>query len=465
MNSSAFSPMSTADAGRRGLGVALLCMFLNLVDGFDLLIISFVLPNLPTNSTDPSDPLNFASTAEKGYIVSFALVGMAVGAIGLARLADRYGRRLIALVGIAINCAGLVLSAVSPNAEFMMAARFITGVGIGMVSVAIVVAAQESAAPRYRNLATGLVMIGYPLGSVLAALSTNAITSAFGSNWKALFLLGAALAAAAFVAAYVGLPESVKAAEQRFESASGVDLATSEKAPSLVGKNLLMITLLLCVGYMTVSGVFNFAAGLTPDFVKTAITAGFDPNLANEALDAATSAARQTGQNVGLWLSLGCLAGAIALATLGLVVNAVRLTWVFCAIAVVAMLGFANAFPTPGHEPTVWLYAFAVALGVGIFGGISSYSALVPRAYPPLARAKGYGAMLGVGRLGAIIAPLISAYLVTEIGAQRLYNYTNLLLVVSLACAVGVVFVMRRQGSSRMAVLDPGHADQSNVNV
>ncbi|GAB92577.1 MFS transporter, partial [Gordonia rhizosphera] len=265
-------------------------MFLNLVDGFDLLIISFVLPNLPTNSNDPGDPLNFASTAEKGYIVSFALVGMAVGAIGLARLADRYGRRLIALVGITVNCVGLILSAVSPNAEFMMGARFITGVGIGMVSVAIVVAAQESAAPKYRNLATGLVMIGYPVGSVLAALSTNAITSAFGSNWKALFLLGAGLAAAAFVAAFVGLPESVKAAERRFESAAGADLATSEKAPSLLGKNLLAITLLLCVGYMTVSGVFNFAAGLTPDFVKTAITAGFDANLSKEALASATSA-------------------------------------------------------------------------------------------------------------------------------------------------------------------------------
>ncbi len=465
MNASAFSPPGTTDVGRRGLGVAVLCMFLNLVDGFDLLIISFVLPNLPTNSNDPGDPLNFASTTEKGYIVSFALVGMAVGAIGLARLADRYGRRLIALVGIVVNCVGLVLSALSPNAEFMMGARFITGVGIGMISVVIVVAAQESTAPKYRNLATGLVMIGYPLGSVLAALSTNAITSAFGSNWKALFFLGAGLAAVAFVAAFVGLPESVKAAERRFESAAGPELAASEKAPSLLSKKLLAITLLLCVGYMTVSGVFNFAAGLTPDFVKTAIAAGFDANLSKEALASATSAARHTGQNVGLWLSLGCLIGAITLATLGLVVNAVRLTWVFCSIAVVAMLGFANAFPAPGHAPTVWLYVFAVALGVGIFGGISSYSALVPLAYPPLARAKGYGAMLGVGRLGAIIAPLISVYLVTEIGAQRLYNYTNLVLVISLACAVGVVFVMRRRGGDPVSAVQRAHAEQLDVKV
>ena len=431
--------------GRRGLRVAVLCMFLNLVDGFDLLIIAFVLPNLPTHSTNPNDPLNFATTSEKGFIVSFALVGMAVGAIGLARLADRYGRRLIALVGIAVNLVGLVLSALSPNAELMMGARFITGMGIGMVSVVIVIAAQESAAPRHRNLATGLVMIGYPLGSVLAALSTNAITSAFGSNWKALFLTGAGLAAAAFIAAFLGLPESVKAAEASFEAAEHPSEA--EKSPALLGKNLIAATLLLCVGYMTVSGVFNFAAGLTPDFVKTAIVAGVDPASGADAVKAATAAARTTGQNVGLWLSLGCLAGAVSLATIGLVVSAVRLTWIYCAIAVVSMVGFANAFPGPGASPSLALYVFAVTLGVGIFGGISAYSALVPLAYPPLARAKGYGAMLGFGRAGAIVAPLISAFVVREIGPQSLYNYINILLVVALGCAIGVVVVMRRRNA------------------
>ncbi|MET9327606.1 MFS transporter [Tsukamurella sp. NPDC003166] len=432
-----------AATGKRGLGVAVLCMFLNLVDGFDLLIISFVLPNLPTHSKNPNDPLNFATTSEKGLIVSFGLVGMAVGAIGLARLADRYGRRLIALVGIVVNLIGLVLSALSPNAELMMGARFITGAGIGMVSVVIVVAAQESAAPKYRNLATGLVMIGYPLGSVLAALSTNVITSTFGSNWKALFLTGAGLAAAAFVLAFVGLPESVKAEEQTFEATEHP--SAEEKNPALLGKSLIAATLLLCVGYMTVSGVFNFAAGLTPDFVKTAIVNGIDPAATKEAVAAATSAARQTGQDVGLWLSLGCLVGAVSLSLIGLVVSAVRLTWVYCVIAVVAMVGFANAFPGPGHSPSLALYFFAVALGVGIFGGISSYSALVPLAYPPLARAKGYGAMLGFGRAGAIAAPLISGFIVREIGPQSLYNYINILLVVALGCAIGVVVVMRRR--------------------
>lgn len=435
---------------RSGLGVAVLCMFLNLVDGFDLLIVAFVLPNLPTNSTKPDDPLNFATTSEKGFIVSFALMGMAVGAIGLARLADRYGRRVIALTGIAVNLIGLALSAFSPNAEFMMGARFITGIGIGMVSVVIVIAAQETAAPRFRNLATGLVMVGYPLGSVLAALSTNAITATFGSNWKALYLTGAGLAAIAFIVAFVGLPESVKTPK----TASAAASVETEKPPSLLGRNLIAATVLLCVGYMTVSGVFNFAAGLTPDFVKTAIVAGIDPASGQDAVKAATAAARTTGQNVGLWLSLGCLVGAISLATIGLVVSAIRLTWVYCAIAVLSMIGFANTFPGPGQSPSFALYLFAVTLGIGIFGGISSYSALVPMAYPQNARAKGYGAMLGFGRLGAVIAPLISAFVVREIGPQSLYNYINVLLVIALGCAIGVVLVMRNDADVASATTE-----------
>ncbi|MEI2774884.1 MAG: MFS transporter [Tetrasphaera sp.] len=426
-----------------GLGVALLCMAINMVDGFDLLIVGFVLPNLDRD---------FASTPQKGWVVSLGLVGMAVGAIGLARFADRYGRRLIALAGAATTAVGLLLSAWSPTVEFMMGARFITGMGIGMISVVIVVAAQETAEPRLRNLATGLVMIGYPLGSLLAALSTNAITSTFGANWKALYLLGAGLTVLAFVAMFVGLPESVQKAEAAFESEAHISHEAAEANRSILSKALLAITVLLCVGYMTVAGVFNFAAGLTPEFVKTAMLAGSDSSTDPATLATATAAARSAGQNIGLWLSAGCLVGAISLAVVGLVMSAVRLTWIYCAIAVASMVGFANSFPHAGESPSTALAVFAVLLGIGIFGAISSYSALVPISYPPYARAKGYGAMLGFGRAGAVAAPLVSAYLVSEIGPQRLYNYINLLLVISLACAAGVVLMARRRGPAALTL-------------
>ena len=107
--------------GRRSLGVVLLCMFLNMIDGFDLFIVGFALPRLPAG---------FATDGQKGLIISVALVGMAVGAIGLARYADRFGRRAIVLAGAAINLAGLCLSALATNAELLMGARFITGVGL-----------------------------------------------------------------------------------------------------------------------------------------------------------------------------------------------------------------------------------------------------------------------------------------------------------------------------------------------
>ncbi|NMO00705.1 aromatic acid/H+ symport family MFS transporter [Gordonia sp. TBRC 11910] len=435
---------STSGAAARslatsGLGVAVLCMFLNLVDGFDLLVISFVLPTLPDG---------FATTFQQGLLVSIALVGMAVGAIGLARFADRYGRRLIALVGIGVNLGGLVLSSLAPNVEVMMLARFITGAGIGMISVVIVVAAQESAAPKQRNLATGLVMVGYPLGSVLAAVSTDAIRSAFGENWQAMYLTGAVLALIAFVAAHLGLPESVKKSAKRPVKNSATASASLPKAPSLLGRELVVVTVLLCVGYMTVSGVFNFAAGLTPAFMKAEFLKGLDP----VAKAAATSEAGDIAQRVGLALSLGCLVGAVSLAIVGLVVSATRLAWIYSVIGVVSMIGFAGAFPGAGERPGAQMYVFAFALGVGVFGGISSFSALVPAAYPVSARAKGYGAMLGFGRAGAIAAPLITAWAVAKVDAQTLYNLTNIGLVISLCCAVALVAVMRSRATATRPV-------------
>ncbi|GEE03252.1 hypothetical protein nbrc107696_36980 [Gordonia spumicola] len=67
----------------------------------------------------------------------------------------------------------------------------------------------------------------------------------------------------------------------------------------------------------------------------------------------------------------------------------------------------------------------------------------MPAAYPLEARAKGYGAMLGFGRAGAIAAPLITAWAVARTDAQTLYNITNIGLIISLMCAVALVVVMR----------------------
>lgn len=50
--------------------IVVLCMFCNMLDGFDFFAMGFVLPHLPAD---------FAAPSEKGYLISAGLLGMARG--------------------------------------------------------------------------------------------------------------------------------------------------------------------------------------------------------------------------------------------------------------------------------------------------------------------------------------------------------------------------------------------------
>lgn len=398
--------------GRRGsVAVVLLCMFLNMIDGFDLFIVGFALPHLPPG---------FATDGEKGLIISVALVGMAVGALGLARFADRVGRRAIVLVGAATNLVGLCLSALATHAELLMAARFVTGVGVGMISVVIVVVAQESAAPERRNAVTGIVMIGYPLGTTLAGLGTTAVLGLVDNSWEMLFWLGAALAVVGLVAAYAGIPESAAFAART--SAEGEPAILAEEAPRLLGPGLRLATVLLCAGYTMLSAAFYFIGTWTPQLITTATG------------DAGT------GATAGIVVAGGTLAGAVLFSILGLRISPLGMAARFALLAIVSLVGFALLLPTFAA------YACAAVLGVSVFAAMACYTALIPTAYPVLTRAAGYGAMLGVGRVGAILAPTLAGFALAVITPTQLYLFTAIPLALA---GVASVAIARSLASSR----------------
>ncbi len=181
------------------LATVLFCMFLNMLDGYDVLVMGFAMPHLPEG---------FATNPQKGYLISAALAGMAVGAIGLARYADVFGRRRVLLVGLATNTLGLAGSALSINFETLLATRFVTGIAIGTISVVIIVLCQEAAPANRRSVAVGMVMIGYPLGTLLAGFAGAGLIALAGGAWQGMFWIGAGLGIVSFIVTVAFLRES-----------------------------------------------------------------------------------------------------------------------------------------------------------------------------------------------------------------------------------------------------------------
>jgi MFS family permease len=418
----------SATAGSSGMGtsqyfVVALCMLLNMMDGFDLFIVGFALPHLPEE---------FASASDKGLIISLALLGMGLGAVFLARLADRFGRRVTVLGGVLINLIGLVVSALAVNNVMLMSGRFITGLGVGVVSVVIVVIAQEASPVDRRSMSTGIVMIGFPLGSTVAGFASGAALTISGNAWQSLFWVGASLAVIGLVAGYFTVPESAAFLARDARASGGTvarsanalneKLAMTEASPALFGRSLWATTLLLATGYGMLSAAYYFVGTWTPQLIT---------NLTGNP---------SAGSTAGISVSAGTFVGAILFSLISLRFNAVRLTTAFLSLGVIAIIGFSLLLPNPISN------IFAGLLGLTVFASMAGYTAMVPEQYPVLARAKGYGMMLGIGRVGAVIAPLLVGFAVNVIEPQMIY----FLAAIPVGFAVAFSLILRprsRQGT------------------
>jgi len=70
-------------------------------------------------------------TNGKAALISSAFAGMFFGAIALGALADRYGRRTMFMVNLAIYSIFTLAAAAAPNLEWLIALRFLSGLGLG----------------------------------------------------------------------------------------------------------------------------------------------------------------------------------------------------------------------------------------------------------------------------------------------------------------------------------------------
>jgi SP family arabinose:H+ symporter-like MFS transporter len=131
-----------------------------------------------------------------GYLVSGASLGAAAGAILAGPIADRLGRKWLLIVDAGIYALGAILSAITPNAVVLLAARTLIGLAIGADS-AIATAYISEFAPKDRRgslamLQQWMITVGI-LAAYLVALIIYAPFpgSAASSGWRLVLGLGA----------------------------------------------------------------------------------------------------------------------------------------------------------------------------------------------------------------------------------------------------------------------------------
>jgi benzoate transport len=396
------SPKWIIDHGAMSVGqwlAVLVTVGLNAMDGFDVLSISFASPGIAKDWG--------LDKATLGWILSMELVGMGVGSVLLGGVADKIGRRptiLGCLLAMAIGMFGASYAAGVPT---LLAWRLLTGFGIGGMLAAINAAVAELSSQRWRNLAVSLMVIGYPVGGVIGGMVVQKLLG--GGTWHDVFIFGGCITAAFIPIVWLLLPESVDFLDRlrkpgaltainriltRFghESTAALTAETVETAQQSVTDifrpGLILATVLVTLGYFTHVISFYFIIKWVP---KLVVDLGFAPKAAAGVL---------TWANVG---------GATGVAIFGLIATRVNLK----ALTVVTLLG-ASAMVVwfgRGSSDLSTLAATVAIAGVFTNSGIAGYYMLFARVFPTHVRATGTGFAVGVGRAGAILAPVIAGYL------------------------------------------------------
>ena len=125
------------------------------------------------------------------------LVGMAVGQLFYGALGDRFGRRPIMLLGIAIYALGALGSATAPGLEVLLVARFIWGLGAAAPTVLrLAIARDPRSGDRLARVVT-LVTAVFLIGPIVVPLAAEGIL--FIGTWRAVFATSLVLAAVAWV--------------------------------------------------------------------------------------------------------------------------------------------------------------------------------------------------------------------------------------------------------------------------
>ena len=413
-------------------GVVILATALNLLDGFDVLALAFTASAIKGS-------LDLDGT-HLGYLLSAGLVGMTLGSVGLAPLADRIGRRKLLILSLILSAIGMFGSALSPTALELGICRVITGLGVGGILVGTNVIVSEYSSRKWRSLAISIFASGFGIGALLGGTFAVALQGFYG--WHSVFVSGGILTLLCLLAVVLWLPESIAFIQVKggdlvkdrlaklanklgitgdWDLGQAQDKKASASVLQLLSSDYRRSTLAIWGAFVAVMFSYYFVSSWTPALLKEA----------GMSLEQSVS--------VGMMISLGGTLGSLAFGALASRWSARNVLMAFgLGSAIIASIFIALA----AH---LWLAIIAgIWIGFLMNGCISGPYAINPTLYATHIRSTGVGVAIGVGRLGAILAPTIAGVLLDGgFDKQDLYMGVGLVMVLAV---ISVAFLRKQEG-------------------
>ena len=403
------------------------CTLIIIFDGYDLVIYGVVLPILMQKwQLDP---------VTAGALGSTALFGMMIGAMLLGTLSDRFGRKKMIVLCIVLFSGFTALNGFAQTPLQFGVMRFIAGLGIGGVMPNVVALMSEYSPRRIRSTLVAVMFSGYAIGGMLSAMLGIWIVPQFG--WQVMFYL-AVIPLLLLPLIWTQLPDSVaflvrqgKIAEARKVLAAltgkplpdDAELAvhqpqkTEQSLAALFSNNRALSTLMFFQAFF-ICLLMVYGLGSWLPKLMTMAGYGFGSSLM-----------------FLLFLNIGGIIGAIGGGWLSDRFHPRPVLMLFFTLAAVslALLGFKS------HVAV--LYFLVTVAGATTIGSQILLYAYVAQFYPTAIRSTALGWSSGVGRIGAILGPVLGGALL----AMQLSHQMNFLAFV-VPGALAVIAIMLTAG-------------------
>lgn len=379
--------------------VVAITTLLNAIDGFDVLSISFAAPGIAREWG--------TTQAALGIVMSMELIGMAIGSFLLGGVADKIGRRRTLLGCLIVMTGGMLLVTTATNAMQLSIWRVLVGLGIGGILACVNAVVAEFSSVKRRGLCISIMVIGYPLGGTFGGMLASFLLQSH--DWRAIFYFGAIITGVCVPLVFFLVPESIhwlcqkqpkKALEKinttlarmafpPVDSLPEKEIRTQKRSiGGIFSPSLAAITVLMTVAYFLHITTFYFILKWSPKIVADM---GFAPSLAGGVL---------------VWANMG---GAIGGAIFGWLTTRIELKKLTIIIMLLTSIFVALFGRTSADLDQIKLLAACA----GFFGnaGISGLYSLLAVAFPTQVRATGSGFVIGIGRAGAVISPILVGFL------------------------------------------------------
>ncbi|BCW73333.1 MFS transporter [Arthrobacter sp. NicSoilB8] len=371
------------------------------LDGFDLVVLGTVIPTLIK-----SHELGFDAVGAT-FAATISLVGVGLGALFIAPLSDRLGRRNLLVACVTWFSIFTIAVVFAPNVAWFSTFRLLAGLGLGACLPAALAYMNDYAPAGTAGKSTTRTMTGYHVGAVATAFLALMVIP----SWRTMFVVGglAGFALAPFL--WFKLPETLPPvihipAAAKSPAGAAVPAGVPARAGAAHAGAAAPAEERASFRDLGRKPYPLIAAGVAvASFMGLLLVYGLNTWLPQ--LMASAGYSLNAGLALLLVLNVGAVVGLLIAGVLADRHGTKRIVLLWFGLSAVFLAALSIQI-----QNEVVLYAAVFVTGVFVFSSQVLVYAWVSQLVPVRLRGTALGFAAGVGRLGAILGPAVTGTLV-----------------------------------------------------